>query len=94
MNIYALRAVSLATCLNYFNELPIDKLLQLTKSELTKLIGNINLECTESDVSRITSLWMEHNGVNIISIVTMYAFKILINNEELIVSLIERYYWL
>ncbi|XP_024890691.1 uncharacterized protein LOC112466695 isoform X1 [Temnothorax curvispinosus] len=60
LNINVLRDLSLAVCLDRFDELPLDSIYELSKEHFMKLIGNINLRATESHLLDITREWMNH----------------------------------
>ncbi|XP_071569156.1 uncharacterized protein [Temnothorax nylanderi] len=60
LNINVLRDLSLAFCLDHFDELPLDSIYELSKEHFMKLIGNINLRATESYLLDITREWMNH----------------------------------
>ncbi|XP_024880208.1 uncharacterized protein LOC112460024, partial [Temnothorax curvispinosus] len=61
MNINVLRDLSLAVCLDRFDELPLDSICELSKKHFIRLIGNINLRATESHLLDITREWMNHH---------------------------------
>ncbi|XP_071569168.1 uncharacterized protein [Temnothorax nylanderi] len=60
LNINVLRDLSLAVCLDRFDELPLDSIYELSKEHFMKLIGNINLRATESHLLDVTREWMNH----------------------------------
>ncbi|XP_071569222.1 uncharacterized protein [Temnothorax nylanderi] len=61
LNINVLRDLSLAVCLDRFDELPLDSIYELSKEHFMKLIGNINLRATESHLLDITQKWMDYH---------------------------------
>ncbi|XP_071641632.1 uncharacterized protein [Temnothorax longispinosus] len=61
LNINVLRDLSLAVCLDRFDELPLDSICELSKKHFIRLIGNINLRATESHLLDITREWMNHH---------------------------------
>ncbi|XP_071641849.1 uncharacterized protein [Temnothorax longispinosus] len=61
LNVNVLRDLSLAVCLDRFDELPLDSIYELSKEHFMKLIGNINLRATESHLLDITREWMNHH---------------------------------
>ncbi|KYN30299.1 hypothetical protein ALC57_00221 [Trachymyrmex cornetzi] len=58
LNINVLRDLSLAVCLDRFDELPISSIYELSRENFLKLLGNINIRSTESYLSRVTYEWM------------------------------------
>ncbi|XP_071569160.1 uncharacterized protein [Temnothorax nylanderi] len=60
LNINVLRDLSLAVCLDRFDELPLDSIYELSKEHFIRLIGNVNLRATESYLLDITRKWMNH----------------------------------
>ncbi|XP_077269654.1 uncharacterized protein LOC143901328 isoform X2 [Temnothorax americanus] len=60
LNINVLKDLSLAFCLDHFDELPLDSIYELSKEHFMKLIGNINVRATVSHLLDITRKWMNH----------------------------------
>lgn len=63
LNFKTLRDLSLAACLDRFNELPLDLIYKLPKEDFLKLIGNINIR--SSYVSDVIHEWTNRNHVSI-----------------------------
>lgn len=61
LNINTLRDCSLAVCLDRFDELPLTSIYELSKENLLKLIGNINIRSSTSYLSDIAQKWMKHH---------------------------------
>ncbi|XP_018307135.1 uncharacterized protein [Mycetomoellerius zeteki] len=62
LSINVLRDISLAICLDRFDELPLQSIINLTKENFLKLIGNNNISSTESHLLHITNEWMNHHN--------------------------------
>ena len=65
LNINVLRDLSLAVCLDRFDELPISSIYELSRENFLKLLGNINIRSTESYLFHVTHEWMNHHCVSI-----------------------------
>ncbi|XP_071641851.1 uncharacterized protein [Temnothorax longispinosus] len=61
LNINVLRDLSLALCLDRFDQLPFNSICELSKEHFMKLIGNINVSATKSYLFNITHEWMNHH---------------------------------
>ncbi|KAG5307316.1 KBTBC protein, partial [Acromyrmex insinuator] len=61
LNINVLRDLSLAVCLDRFDELPISSIYELSRENFLKLLGNINIRSTESYLFHVTHEWMNHH---------------------------------
>ncbi|XP_024879211.1 uncharacterized protein LOC112459378, partial [Temnothorax curvispinosus] len=61
LNINVLRDLSLALCLDRFNELPLDSICELSKENFLKLVGNINVRATRSYLHQIKREWIKHH---------------------------------
>ncbi|XP_018307134.1 uncharacterized protein [Mycetomoellerius zeteki] len=61
LSINVLRDISLAICLDRFDELPLQSIINLTKENFLKLIGNSNINSTESLLLYVTNEWMNHH---------------------------------
>lgn len=55
-----------AACLDYFEKLPIDKLVHLEKQNLMKLLNNANISSTKDYIQDIFFMWVKSN-VSVIS---------------------------
>ncbi|XP_071569172.1 uncharacterized protein [Temnothorax nylanderi] len=56
-----LRDLSLAVCLDRFDELALNSICKLSRENFLKLIGNINVRATKSYLRKITHEWMNHH---------------------------------
>ncbi|KAG5337683.1 KBTBC protein, partial [Acromyrmex charruanus] len=61
LNINVLRDLSLAVCLDRFDELPNSSIYKLSRENFLKLLGNINIRSTESYLFHVTHEWMNHH---------------------------------
>ncbi|KYN34062.1 Kelch repeat and BTB domain-containing protein 12 [Trachymyrmex septentrionalis] len=61
LNINVLRDLSLAVCLDRFDELPISSIYELSRENFLKLLGNINIRSTESYLFHVIHEWMNHH---------------------------------
>jgi len=64
LNLNILRDVSFAFCLDRFDDLPLNSIYELSKDNLLKLIGNINITSTTSYLIEVTNKWMKHHNVS------------------------------
>lgn len=71
-----LRDISLAVCLDRFEELSVDKLLCLTKYEFIKLIGNVNLRARKCYLWDLRQMWMDFNKVSVLCMTIFLFFSI------------------
>ncbi|XP_071582534.1 uncharacterized protein [Temnothorax nylanderi] len=61
LNINVLRDLSLALCLDRFDQLPFNSICELSKEHFLKLIGNINVSATKSHLLDIAQKWMDYH---------------------------------
>lgn len=73
--IHVLRDICLSACLDRFNELSENSLINLPKYYILKLIKNNNVRCSKSKLKRIVMLWQKKHTVNIIY--NMYIYIIM-----------------
>lgn len=66
LNINVLRDISLAVCLDRFDELPVDSIYELSRENFLKLIGNVNVRSTKDYLFHIRNEWTTHHHVSII----------------------------
>ncbi|KYN31567.1 hypothetical protein ALC56_14065 [Trachymyrmex septentrionalis] len=62
LNLNILRDVSFAFCLDRFDDLPLNSIYELSKDNLLKLIGNINITSTTSYLFEVTNKWMNYHN--------------------------------
>lgn len=65
-----------AACLDYFDKLPIDKLIHLEYHNLQKLINNENISSTEEYMNDLLFMWIKANKVSILFLYKIIYFKI------------------
>jgi len=64
-----LRDLSLAVCLDRFDELPLCSIYEMSRINFLKLIGNVNVRSSESYLLYVTREWMKHHPhVSILSL--------------------------
>jgi len=64
-----LRDLSLAVCLDRFDELPLCSIYEMSRINFLKLIGNVNVRSSESYLLDVTREWMNHHPqVSILSL--------------------------
>ncbi|XP_071642526.1 uncharacterized protein [Temnothorax longispinosus] len=61
LNINVLRDLSLALCLDRFDQLPVNSIYELSSENFLKLIGNINVRATEIYLFDIINQWKNHH---------------------------------
>ncbi|XP_011700582.1 PREDICTED: uncharacterized protein LOC105457557 isoform X1 [Wasmannia auropunctata] len=61
LSLNVLRDLSLAVCLDRFDELPLNSIYQLSKQNFVKLIGNTNIRATESYLFYVAKEWMNYH---------------------------------
>ncbi|XP_071652517.1 uncharacterized protein [Temnothorax longispinosus] len=61
LNINVLRDLSLALCLDRFNELSVELICELSRENFLKLIGNINITATKSHLHEIKREWLKNH---------------------------------
>ncbi|XP_024883878.1 uncharacterized protein LOC112462376, partial [Temnothorax curvispinosus] len=61
LNINVLRDLSLALCLDRFDQLPVNLIYELSRENFLKLIGNINVRATETYLFHIINQWKNHH---------------------------------
>lgn len=59
-----LRDISLAVCLDRFDELPLNSICELSRENFLKLIGNVNLRTSEKYLLCVAKKWRIHNNVS------------------------------
>ncbi|KYM86885.1 hypothetical protein ALC53_03808, partial [Atta colombica] len=62
LSLNILQDISLAFCLDRFDDLPLNSIYELSKENFLKLIGNINITSTKSYLLKITNKWMAHHN--------------------------------
>ncbi|KYN15702.1 hypothetical protein ALC57_11998 [Trachymyrmex cornetzi] len=62
LSLNILRDVSLAFCLDRFDDLPLNSIYELSKENFLKLIGNINITSTKSYLLEVANKWMDHHN--------------------------------
>lgn len=72
LNITVLRDLSLALCLDRFDDLPVDSICELSRENFLNLVGNINVRSTESNLLYIRDEWMNHHQVSMLSSNTIF----------------------
>ncbi|XP_054000313.1 uncharacterized protein LOC128887879 isoform X1 [Hylaeus anthracinus] len=61
LNIKVLQDMCLATCLDRFEELPLPSLLELTKSNITLLLQNVNTRSSMEYLCFVRNQWIHHH---------------------------------
>lgn len=64
LSLNIVRDVSLAFCLDRFNDLPLNSIYELSKENFLNLVGNINVESTKSYLHQVANKWMDHHNVS------------------------------
>lgn len=67
LNVNLLRDLSLAICLDRFDELPVHSIYELSRENFLKLIGNVNVRSTTTYLLRIINEWMDRHQVSTFS---------------------------
>ncbi|KYM93534.1 PREDICTED: uncharacterized protein LOC108782101 [Cyphomyrmex costatus] len=62
LNVNVLRDLSLAVCLDRFDELPISSIYELSRENFLKLLRNVNVRSTESYLFHVIHEWMNHHN--------------------------------
>ncbi|XP_014469149.1 PREDICTED: uncharacterized protein LOC106741535 [Dinoponera quadriceps] len=63
LGLSTLQDIFFAACLDYFDKLPIDKLLHLESQNLQKLLNNENISSTEENMWNILFMWVKANKI-------------------------------
>ena len=64
LNLNILRDVSLAFCLDRFEDLPLNSIYELSKENFLKLIENINITSTKAYLLKVSNKWMDYHNVS------------------------------
>lgn len=67
LTLNVLRDLSLATCLDRFDELPQNSINELSRENFLKLSGNINVRSTLPYWRHVNHEWMNHHNVSMLS---------------------------
>jgi len=64
LSLNILRDVSLAFCLDHFDDLSLNSIYELSKENFLKLIENINITSTKAYLLKVSNKWMDHHNVS------------------------------
>lgn len=69
LNVKILQDICFSFCLDRFEELPLSSLVELTKDNVIKLVGNVNVRSSTKYLCLVRTEWTKHNTViNIFSV--------------------------